>query len=86
MSHFYWSNRVISMDLNQSIVALKNVTFNEHFFKGIFRQSGYARRFNYRGFSASLVFWHIRAWVGHQPDSFVHLGCDSDVRLVNEAT
>jgi beta-hydroxyacyl-[acyl carrier protein] dehydratase FabZ len=33
---FLLVDRVISMDLDQSIVALKNITFNEHYFQGHF--------------------------------------------------
>lgn len=33
---FLLVDRVLSMDADQSIVALKNVTFNEHFFQGHF--------------------------------------------------
>ncbi len=35
---FLLVDRVISMDLDQSIIAIKNVTFNEHFFQGHFPQ------------------------------------------------
>jgi len=33
---FLLVDRVLSLDTNQSIVAIKNVTFNEHFFQGHF--------------------------------------------------
>lgn len=33
---FLLVDRVVSLDLDESIVAIKNVTFNEHFFQGHF--------------------------------------------------
>lgn len=79
---FLLVDRVISMDLDQSIVAIKNVTFNEHFFQGHFPEKAVMPGvliIEALAQAAGILAYKSMDW--SPDDSLFFLGAVSDVRF-----
>lgn len=79
---FLLVDRVVSMDLDQSIVALKNVTYNEHFFQGHFPEKAVMPGVlivEALAQAAGILAYKSMDWSPN--DSLFYLGAVSDVRF-----
>lgn len=79
---FLLVDRVISMDGDQSIVAIKNVTFNEHFFQGHFPEKAVMPGVlivEALAQAAGILAYKSMDW--SPKDSLFYLGAVSDVRF-----
>lgn len=79
---FLLVDRVVSMDADQSIVALKNVTFNEHFFQGHFPDKAVMPGVlivEALAQAAGILAYKSMNW--SPEDSLFFLGAVSDVRF-----
>lgn len=79
---FLLVDRVISIDADQSIVALKNVTYNEHFFQGHFPDKAVMPGVlivEALAQAAGILAYKSMKW--SPDDSLFYLGAISDVRF-----
>lgn len=79
---FLLVDRVISIDGDQSIVALKNVTYNEHFFQGHFPEKAVMPGVlivEALAQAAGILAYKSMNWSPN--DSLFYLGAVSDVRF-----